>query len=103
MDKIAKITVPNKKEARKERIFPNRMVTSSDPTDGEYLADIECGECSYKGKPASDGTCPNCGVLLGVKPQESDNELAKATENQTSEMGLDPLALHEQSSLSEYM
>jgi hypothetical protein len=95
--KEAKMTVPDKKEAKKEQIPPDKQVASADPTDGEYLADIDCKECQYKGKPASDGTCPNCGALLGEKPKEKDNEVEKPVghNNQTQRSIEDTIAAHD--------
>jgi hypothetical protein len=95
--KEAKMTVPDKKEAKKEQIPPDKQVASADPTDGEYLADIDCKECQYKGKPASDGTCPNCGALLGEKPKEPDNERDKPVghNNQTQRSIEDTIAAHD--------
>lgn len=36
-----------------------------------YMLDISCELCGYVGKPnSSDGRCPSCGAMGGVKPKD---------------------------------
>ena len=38
--------------------------------EANYLKDIKCEQCGYEGVPhSSDGRCPECGALGGVKPR----------------------------------
>lgn len=32
------------------------------------LKDLDCEECGYKGQPDTDGRCPECGAICGIKP-----------------------------------
>jgi predicted Zn-ribbon and HTH transcriptional regulator len=66
IDKKAEMNVPTEEEKKKE----NNEATN----EKNYLKPIECEVCGYKGKPADDGTCPQCGAIGGKKKENDDLE-----------------------------
>jgi hypothetical protein len=65
--KKAKMESPTKSETKKESGKVSKK-------DTDYLADIDCENCDYTGKPTYDGCCPKCGAIGGVKPKDNAPE-----------------------------
>lgn len=68
----------------------------------DNLKDIQCEQCQYQGPPDTDGRCPECGAMCGVKPTIPIPDRHNH-DNQTGDMNLDIVSTQSDSDVASYL